>query len=157
MEICRRRCTHKTCTQKVSWNRKMTKSAQQKMWWKIYPTITLNHLHIYRPWWRNLQHFRMVHENMQEELRTQGIYSKCLLLQKKDQLRKAIIWHNLLVTCTSTDHDNGECKVSKWYMYTCRRSCAHKVRALKVFWYWKILISIANQKKKEEEEVVKVI
>ena len=41
-------------------------------------------MHIYNAWKRKLQSFRMIHEKMLEELRTQGLYTKGLLKLQKE-------------------------------------------------------------------------
>ena len=41
-------------------------------------------------------------------------------------------------TCTSSYHEKNICKVSKWSVQNCKRSCAHKRYPLSIYWGWKM-------------------
>ena len=78
MKKCRRSFAYKVHTRiyigLLNSDAKVTKFLSKKSS-KNYPTISLNHIHIYRPWQGSLQSFKMIRNKRQEELRTQGSFS----------------------------------------------------------------------------------
>ena len=49
-------------------------------------------------------------------------------------------WSNnyIQTICTSSYHEKNICKVSKWSVQNCKRSCNHKRYPLSIYWGWKM-------------------
>ena len=113
------------------WGQKMTNFTKWKKWQKLMQGLYPNHMHIFRPWKKHGQSFKKIGKKLYEQLRSQGTH--CLYIEVEKWLSSQSGKSNkkkpnnyIQTTCTSSYHDKNTCKVSKWSVQNCKRSCAHK-------------------------------
>ena len=104
------------------WGQKMTKFTKWKQWQKLMQGLYPNQMHISRPWRKYVQNFKKISIKLYEELRSQGTHCHNIFIES--EVRK---WQSLQsgksnknkcknyiqTICTSSDHGENMCKVSK--------------------------------------------
>ena len=71
------------------WGQKMTKFTKWKKWQKLIQGLYPNHMHISRPWRKNVQSFKKISIKLHEELRSQGTHCHNIFIES--EVRK---WQN---------------------------------------------------------------
>ena len=110
------------CSQRYPLSQKMTKFTKWKKWQKLIQRLYPNLMHISRPWQKHVQSFKKISINLYEELCSQGTHCHNIFIES--EVRK---WQSsqsgksnknkckdyIQTICTSSDHGENMCKVSK--------------------------------------------
>ena len=123
--------------------RKWQSSQSRKKWQKLMQGLYQKHMHIFRLWRKHGQSFKKIGIKLYEELCSRGIH--CLYTEGEKWLSSQYgksdkKWSNHYIQniCISSYNEENTCKVSKWSVQNCKRSCAHKRYPWSTYWGWKM-------------------
>ena len=104
------------------WGQKMTMFTKWKKWQKLIQGLYPNHMHISRPWRKHVQSFKKISIKLYEELRSQGTHCQNIFIESEvrkwqssqsGKSNKTKCKDYIQTICTSSDHGENMCKVSK--------------------------------------------
>ena len=104
---------------------KITKFTKWKKWQKLIQGLYPNHMQISRPWRKHVQSFKKISIKLYEELRSQGTHFHNIFIESEvrkwqssqsGKSNKNKCKNYIQTICTSSDHGENMCKVSKRFV-----------------------------------------